>query len=149
MLLCSHCFKRLRRWCHAEWRPFKCTSLNTASIPDCIKGGICFHNWVSPKSRNITLEFGFVCSCCTKNHLPMWIRLGCARLSLNMTIRDTDFFFQYPGSVFLALLSLSESQYILSKFCSLERGDRAKAKAFCPCVHTPLPCTHQLTHFLT
>lgn len=122
--------------------------LNEASIPHCRV--ICLHGRASTKSRTRTLEFSFMCSCCIKNSLPMWIRLSHAGLSLKMTLGVTDFFFFFSVLVqyFWHLASHSDSQRILSKFCSLERGDRAKAKALCPCIHAPLPCTHTLTHFL-
>lgn len=111
--------------------------LNEASIPH--RRIICLHDRASTKSRTRTLEFCFVCSCCIKNPLPMWIRLSHAGLSLKMTLGVTDFSFSSVlVEYFWHLASHSDSQCILSKFCSLERGDRAKAKA--------LPCTHILTH---
>lgn len=120
--------------------------LNTASIPHCIKGVICFHNWVSPKSRNRTLECCFVCSYCTKNNLPMWIRLGHARLSLNMTIRDTDFFSVSWFSISSTSVTL---RITVHSFQILQPGKRwrSQSKGFLP-LHAHTLALHTQTYTL-
>lgn len=56
------------------------------------------------------------------------------------------FFFSVLVQYFWYLASHLDSQCILSKFCSLERGDRAKAKALCPSMNAPLAVhTHMHT----
>lgn len=119
--------------------------LNEASIPHCRV--ICLHGRASTKSRTRTLEFSFMCSCCIKNSLPMWIRLSHAGLSLKMTLGVTDFFFffQCPGSVFLALSFTL--RFPAHSFQILQPGKRrqGQSKGFMP-MHARTLAVHTHTH---